>query len=253
MLRRGVTAASEAWTEAFASTPHDEELQAGCAARSVALPGPPQADRRAAWNQLRMEMVTPAVEPRAARPARVVGSVGLCQGKIAGGAAVDDPGEIDHPQGIRTGEDEEPDAGANLADQEHRLAPDPIRPVADQWSRDQLADRKRQDEQRRLQRCGLERLGVDRQERQDQRHADDVDQDNQEDRQQRNTRAGLDGRRSGRKVFERVAIQGTRSLSLGARCRLTHAHRVRRTARLGAGLVERPLDASICARLLGSR
>ena len=73
---------------------------------------------------------------------------------------------------------------ADLAHHQHRLAADAIRDAAEQRAGDELTDREDRHQQRRLERRGAEVLGVDRQQRDDQREREDVDEDDEKDRQQ---------------------------------------------------------------------
>ncbi len=72
-----------------------------------------------------------------------------------------------------------------MRDEQERLAARAVAHPPEQWPGDELADRVHRDEQRRLLRGGAELLGIERQERQDDRQAEDIDQDDEENGEQR--------------------------------------------------------------------
>ena len=116
----------------------------------------------------------------------MVGDVRLRQRQVPGGRSVEHAREVEHPQRLRARHHDEADERADLADEQHRLAADAIRHVTDDRPRHELARREHRHQHRRLQRRRVERLGVDRQQRNDERHAEDVDQNDEEDGKERN-------------------------------------------------------------------
>ncbi len=119
----------------------------------------------------------------------LVGDVGLRQGEVAGGQAVDHPGREDHPQGPGVGHEREAQQRANLADEQHRLAAGAVGDAPEQRARHELAGGVHRDQQRGLERGGAETLGIGGQQREHERQPEDVDQDDQEDRKQGRARA----------------------------------------------------------------
>ena len=143
---------------------------------------------------------------------RVVSDIRLSNGEVAGRRAVDDSRQVNHPERRRPREHDEADEGADLADEEQRLAAVAIGGVADERPRQQHAHREHRHQQRRLQRRRAKALCIDRQQRDDERHPEDVNEHDEEYRQQR-SRAGCRRLRRGhqRTWIESNLIRTTKS------------------------------------------
>ena len=114
-----------------------------------------------------------------------VGDVGLRDGEISGREPVDDPGEENEKEVGRERKHEEAGEGADLADGQDGLPADVVRDLSEDGSGHELADRVGADEQAHHRWAGAEVLRVERQERQQDGEAEDVDQHHQEDGQER--------------------------------------------------------------------
>ena len=116
----------------------------------------------------------------------VIRDVRLRQREIPGCRSVEHARDVEHPERLRARHHDEADEGPDLADEEHRLPADAIRHVTDDGTRHELARREDRHEHRRLQRRRVESLRVNRQQRNDERHAEDIDQNDEENGKERN-------------------------------------------------------------------
>ncbi len=91
----------------------------------------------------------------------------------------------DHREGVRRAEHEEAREGAELREGEHGLAADAVGEVAEEGARHELAEREGRHEEPHVGRRRAEALGVEGQERDDQREGEDVDDDDEEDGNER--------------------------------------------------------------------
>jgi len=114
----------------------------------------------------------------------VVGNVGLREGEVPGRRAIENSRHVQHPQHPCARHHDEADKGADLADQQHRLAPDAIRNVPNYRTGDQLARGIHRHKHRRLQRRRMKGLRVERQQQNDERHPEHVHENDEKDGQQ---------------------------------------------------------------------
>ena len=107
---------------------------------------------------------------------RVIRDIRLRNRQISRGRPVNNPRDIDHPQRVRPRHQHKAQKRPDLAYQQQRLAPKPIRQRPQQRPRDQLTRRKHRDQHRGLKGRGVQALGVDGEQRDHQGHAKDIDQ-----------------------------------------------------------------------------
>ena len=115
---------------------------------------------------------------------RDVGDVGASRGDVAARQAVHDPRGEQHRQALRDGEHGEAHRGADQAEDENRPAAPAVRELAEQRRGDELRQRERGEQQADDERGGAEGAGVERQQRNDDSEADQVDEDRKENYQQ---------------------------------------------------------------------
>ncbi len=124
---------------------------------------------------------------------RHVGDIGLGKRKIACREPIDDARQEDHPEGAREGENQETDKRSELADNQQRLAPPVIRHPAENGPGDELAERVGRNQQAH-DRCRCAKvLRVKRKQRQNNREAEDVNQDDQKNGKEGRTIHGRGG------------------------------------------------------------
>lgn len=88
------------------------------------------------------------------------------------------------PQAIRECQDQEPNEGTHLTYQQQRAAARMVRQPAQHRSGDQLAERVSGYQEAHHRRRGAEMLGIEWQQRQDDRQAEDINRYDQENRNQ---------------------------------------------------------------------
>ena len=111
--------------------------------------------------------------------------VGLRQRQVAGGRSVNGASQEQHPQRRGEGRHDESDERADLAHDQERLAARAIRHAAQQRPGDQLAGGVDADQPADLESAGAQFLGVEGQQRDHDRQAQNVHGHDQEDREQR--------------------------------------------------------------------
>ena len=125
-----------------------------------------------------------------------VTDVSLGDAEVTGGRAVDGASEKKHPDVRGECEQQEAGEGSGLADEQQRAAAHAIGELAEDGSRDQLADSINRDELTDRGRRCAEALGIERQQRQNDGEAENVDHDDEEDGQERRSESagglGLD-------------------------------------------------------------
>ena len=110
-----------------------------------------------------------------------VGDIGACRRDIAARQAVDDPGQEQHRDAVGHRKHHEANDCTQQAEDQDRAAAVPIRPVAEHRRGQQLADREHREQQADDERRRAKRLGIERQQRDDDPEADQVDEDGQKD------------------------------------------------------------------------
>jgi len=114
-----------------------------------------------------------------------VGHVGACGRNVATREAVNNSRDKEHRNRLRHREHDEADYRAKQAENQDRPAAVAIRQVAERRRRDQLADRKHTEQHPDHHRRRAEALRVERQQRNDDAKADEVDENREKDDQQR--------------------------------------------------------------------
>ena len=136
-----------------------------------------------------------------------VGDIGLRERKIAGRESVDDPRQEDQPKRARERQDQESDERADLADDQQRLAPHVVRHPAEDGAGDELAERVGRNQQADDRGRRAEVFRVERKQRQDDRQAEDVNQNDEKN--------GKKGERFTREVPDAEAKESTFHASAG--------------------------------------
>ena len=116
---------------------------------------------------------------------RRVGNVGLCRCDVRPGDAGRDPRREQQPQRLGESEDHVGHEGSEQPDEQNGPAPNPIGQPSPDRREQELHQRVRGREQTNGERRGTEGLGVERQQRDDDAEAKEIDEDSDEDDHER--------------------------------------------------------------------
>ena len=118
-----------------------------------------------------------------------VGDVGAGDGDVSTRQAVDDARREQHGEALRHRQHHEADDGADEAENEHGAPAEPVGQHPEHRRGNELCEGERGEEKADDDRRGAEGLRVERQQRDDDAEADEIDEDREEDDEQRTRHA----------------------------------------------------------------